>query len=374
MEKDTIFIHIPKTGGTTINTAIYESYWQTEVDFFYRHIQVKTKRSNAGDIFDPKNIEQYQKYTIFMMLRHPIDRVTSEYHFIQERKNFMELLTKKPHDFNDYIKNYQTHNGVINFLKGRRFFDTRQATEDDLDDIINAIEKIPIHVGIFEDFAASLNYFSDVSNIKWKKEIEIKRMTFNRPKIDDLSEETKALILEHNQLDLKLYEYCLNKFENIKKNIKEPNIQFKKDKYTHIIPYAVSMCLFEFCMTNKKFIKQNLMFFKQLTSFMIAQKKITDGLVFTKAWNETFLNAISYYYPDSPLYEALKKDYNPENDALDETYKLAMVLDEFFTNSSLITHKYYTPMEFKGFLVVTPEIKIKDEKKKGFFSQLFNKQ
>jgi len=39
MEKETIFIHIPKTGGTTINTALYNSYWQTEVNFFYRHIQ-----------------------------------------------------------------------------------------------------------------------------------------------------------------------------------------------------------------------------------------------------------------------------------------------------------------------------------------------
>ncbi|MGE0562010.1 MAG: sulfotransferase family 2 domain-containing protein [Flavobacteriales bacterium] len=372
MEKDTIFIHIPKTGGTTINTAINNSYWQTEVNFFYRHIQVKTKTSTAGDIFDPKNIEQYKKYNIFMMLRHPIDRVTSEYYFIQERKNFIKLLTKKPQDFNDYIKNYQTHNGVVNFLKGRRFFDTKSATEDDLNDIINSIEKIPIHVGIFEDFAASLTYFSKECNLNWNKEIEIKRMTFKRPKTNELSEETKALILENNQLDLKLYEYCLKKFENIKHNLKENNIQFKKDKYTHVIPYAVSMCLFEFCMTNKKFIKQNLNFFNQLTTFIIAQKKVTDGLVFTKSWNETFLNAISYYYPESDLYNALKKDYNPENDALDETYKLAMVVDEFFTNSSLITHKYYTPMDFKGFLVIIPEV-VKEEKKKGFFSQLFKK-
>lgn len=371
MEKDIIFIHIPKTGGTTINTAINETYWQTEVDFFYRHIQLKTKRSNAGDIFDPKNIEQYKKYNIIMMLRHPLDRVTSEYHFIRERKNFIELLNKKPVDFNDYIKNYQTHNGVVNFLKGRRFFDTRKASEEDLDDIIDAIEKIPIHVGIFEDFSTSLNYFSQVSDIKWKKEIEIKRMTFKRPKVDELSEETKALILENNQLDLKLYEYCLNKFENVKKNTKESSILFKKDKYTHVIPYAVSMCLFEFCMTNKKFIKQNLTFFKQLTSFMLVQKKIEDGLIFTKTWNESFLNAVSYYYPDSPLYDALKVNYNPENDALDETYKLAMVLDEFFKNSSLITHKYYKPMEFKGFLVITSDLK--EDKKKGFFSQLFKK-
>ncbi len=371
MEKETIFIHIPKTGGTTVNTALYQSYWQTEVDFFYRHIQVKTKKSNSGDIFDPKNFEQYKKYHILMMLRHPIDRVTSEYHFIKERKNYMELLKKKPADFKEYIENFQTHNGVINFLLGRQFFGTRTATEDDLEEIIEAIEAIPIHVGIFEEFEASLQFFSEVADIKWKKEIDVKRMTFNRPKVDELSDEIKGLILENNQLDLKLYDYCLEKFNRVKNDLKKPSIQFVKDKYNHVIPYAVSMCLFEFCMDNKKFITKNKPFFGYLTNFMIAQLGIKDGLVFTKTWNETFLNAISYYYPDSPLFQALKENYNPENDALDETIKIAQVVDEFFKGNSLITNEYYKPMEFKGFLVIKQESGKDKDKKKGFFSKLF---
>jgi hypothetical protein len=127
-----------------------------------------------------------------MMLRHPIDRVTSEYHFIKERKNFMELLKKKPIDFKDYINNFQTQNGVVNFLMGRQFFGTRKASEEDLEQIIEAIEAIPIHVGIFEDFTASLQYFSDVAGIKWKKEIEVKRITFNRPKVNELTGEEEV--------------------------------------------------------------------------------------------------------------------------------------------------------------------------------------
>ena len=369
MEKETIFIHIPKTGGTTINTALFDSYWQTEVDFFYRHIELKKgKKSNAGDIFEPKNYDQYKRYNILMMLRHPLDRVTSEYHFIKERKNFMELLKNKPNNFEEYINNFQTQNGVVNFLMGRQFFGTRRASEDDLEDIIDTLS---IHVGIFEDFHTSLQYFSEVANIKWKKEIDVKRMTFNRPKVDELSEEVKRLILDNNQLDLKLYEHCFKKFNHIKKDIKKASIQFKKDKYNHIIPYAVSMCLFEFCMDNKKFITKNKLFFKQLTTFMIATLKITDGLVFTKTWNETFLNAISYYYPDSPLYELLKENYNSENDALDETNKMAKLLDDFFEKNSLITHEYYNPMEFKGFLVIKQEVS--KETKTGFFSKLFKK-
>jgi hypothetical protein len=79
----------------------------------------------------------------------------------------------------------------------------------------------------------------------------------------------------------------------------------------------------------------------------------------------------SYDYPDSSLYKVLKENYNPENDALDETAKMATLLDEFFENNSLITHEYYKPMEFKGFLIIKQDGGAVKEKKKSFFSKLF---
>ena len=98
MKEKVIFIHIPKTGGTTINTAMNNSFWQTEVGFNYRHI-LPNKTSNSGDIFNPDNITQFKDYKIFMMLRDPIDRIISEYYFIKERKEFIDLLKNKPKDY-----------------------------------------------------------------------------------------------------------------------------------------------------------------------------------------------------------------------------------------------------------------------------------
>ena len=77
MENKNIFIHIPKTGGTTINTAMHNVYWQTDIDFNYRHIDIKTKKSTCGDIFDAVNSRKYSDYTIFTMLREPVDRIIS---------------------------------------------------------------------------------------------------------------------------------------------------------------------------------------------------------------------------------------------------------------------------------------------------------
>lgn len=371
MKDNSIFIHIPKTGGTSINSAMHNTNWQTEPNFNYRHIVLKTKNSNAGDIFNPVNFEQYKQYKIFMMLRHPIDRLVSEYYFIQERKNFIDLLNKKPVDFNSYVQNFQTHNGVINFLKGRRFFDTRKATENDLDDVLDAIEQLPIHVGIFEEFAASLQYFSDTTGIQWNREMEVKRMTFKRPQISDLSSEIKELILDSNKLDLELYQFCLEKFNSIKLGLKDSKIIFNKDKYAHVIPYVSNMCMFEFCMGNKKFIKQNFTFFKDLTFYLLGQKGIKDGLIFTKTWNETFINAISQHFPESIFLQKLKSEYILDGDPLEETYKIAKSVDDFFKENQLNSHSFYTPMQFTESLVV--EIKLPKTGKKGFLSQLFKK-
>ena len=95
MRDDVIFIHIPKTGGTTINTAMQGSYWQSKPNFNYRHI-LDNKKSNSGDIFDQNNHQKFRNYKVFMMLRHPVDRLISEYYFIKEREEFTRLIKSKP--------------------------------------------------------------------------------------------------------------------------------------------------------------------------------------------------------------------------------------------------------------------------------------
>ena len=56
MSSKNIFIHIPKTGGTTINCIMNKTEWQTTPDFYYRHIIYETKKSNTEDIFDSQNL------------------------------------------------------------------------------------------------------------------------------------------------------------------------------------------------------------------------------------------------------------------------------------------------------------------------------
>jgi len=365
LKNEIIFVHPLKTGGTTVNSAMNNSFWQTKPDFNYRHILGESGMSNAGDIFDPECFDKYKEYQIITMLRNPVDRVISEYYFMKDKPVFMNLILNKPKDFKTFIRSTQTANGVLNFLKGKRLYSTSQVRESDLDDVLDAIDEIPIHVGIFEQFEKSLQYFSNETGLTWKKEIEVKRITFRRPDLSDVTEEIKELIIEKNALDIALYDYCLDKFNEKNKNTLPAKIKFNKDKYNHVIPYSVKWNLFEFCMDNKKFLKSHFEFFKAMNFHLLENKRIRDGREFTQVWNKSFLNAMDHAFPGSELCQCVDQAYRGEmEDPLEETYQIAKALDLFFIQEKNKANKYYTRFSFQETLV--HEL----PKKKGFFGRI----
>ncbi|MBL4861983.1 MAG: sulfotransferase family 2 domain-containing protein [Crocinitomicaceae bacterium] len=323
---ETIFIHIPKTGGTTINTSMQGKYWQTEPDFNYRHI-LPDKSSNSGDIFEEKNWPTYQEHTLFMMLRHPVDRLVSEYFFIRERQEFIRLLRNKPKDLSDYAQNRQTQNYMTGFLKGKKMYDRRPVTEKDLEDVITTIDKLPIYTGIFEHFGDSLAYFSSVTGIKWDKKIEKKRVTLRRPNIVDLPGEVTAAIAEANTFDMHLYNHCLEKFLLLQRKHRG-NYSFHGDKFDHIIAYSARACFYEFCLDNKSFIKQNFSFFKDITFYLLNEKQLRDGRQFALIWNTTFLNTFNKFFPLSDLTNQLQ-EIKEQEDEIEMAYQIGQTIDAF---------------------------------------------
>jgi len=360
-ENKAIFIHIPKTGGTTINTAMQGTYWQTKPDFFYRHIDPKTMVSNSADIFNPRNFEKYQSFKIFMMLRNPIDRAISEYSFIKERRDFFSLLKNKPKDFREYILNSQTSNGVIKFLFGHKMYSPIKITERDLDKVLEATDALPIYTGIFEEFGKSLAYFSENTGVTFNNKLEVKRITFKRPKVDEISNEVKNLIIENNQFDFELYNYCLDKFQNETTKITS-KVQFIADKYNHAIPYAFNFCFFEYCLENKAFININLDYFRSLSHYLIKDLQIKDGKLFTKAWLQSFINQYYLQYPNDELAIQLNSNLDPSGDPLTQLELAASLIDNFYKKLNT------NPNNRLNF---EPENTIIPKKEYGFFNKLF---
>ena len=329
MKNSNIFIHIPKTGGTTINCAMNNSEWQTTPDFNYRHIDYKTKRSNSADIFNPLKYDLYEKYNVFMLLRHPLDRLLSEYSFIKTRPEFMRLIKPIPKNFETYIKSKQTQNYMIGFLVGKRMYDTTYVTKDDLDLVKNGIRNIDIKVGIFEEYAASLSYFSEYSKLKWPRKIDIKRITLNRPSVAEISEETKTLILKNNTLDLELYEYAFALFNEKTKDISKKNILFKGNKYDYVLKFTQRFNLLETTLSNLDFIKTNPLFFEKLNNHLHHNLRVKDGKTYVSLWNRAFIHALENGCSNTPLYNDIITNATQE-DPLEQNILIGNCINRSF--------------------------------------------
>jgi hypothetical protein len=309
-----------------------DSDWQTTPDFNYRHIDYKTKRSNSADIFNPLKYELYEQHNIFMLVRHPVDRLLSEYSFIKTRPEFMNLIKPRPKDFESYIKSKQTQNYMIGFLVGKRMYDTSFVDRDDLELVKNAIRNINIKVGIFEQYGASLSYFSKYSNLKWPKKIEIKRITLNRPKVNEISEQTRKLILENNLLDLDLYKYALDIFNDQTKKITNKKILFRGDKYNYVMKFTQRFNILETTLGNLDFIKINSQFFVDLNTHLHHTLKIKKGKDYLELWNGAFVSALKDNCNGTPLLKNII-DHALHEDPLERNIQIGNCINRCFKNT-----------------------------------------
>lgn len=324
-DKKNIFIHIPKTGGTTINCVMQKTQWQTTPDFNYRHIIYETKRSNSADIFDPSTNSKYLDYNLFTMLRDPVDRLISEYYFIKDRAEFMSLLKPIPKTFKHYIQNKQTQNYMIGFLLGRKMYDDRYVSEKDLDTVLKTIEQLNIHVGIFDDFERSMQYFSSITGIAWPKKVEIKRKTINRPADESISTDLKNLIRENNKLDSRLYEEMKNLFSEKSFNVKK-SIRFTGDEYDYIMKYTQRFNLLQLEMQELDYIKRNRDFFDKLNKRLHSLLRPDEGRAYVRLWNDFFIKSCKKAYSGKPLITFFSQLEN-EQEELAVTKKISKILN-----------------------------------------------
>lgn len=364
-----IFVHIPKTGGTTLDCAIHGTEWiQNKNVFNYRHIVHETKMSNAGDIFEKANHAKYAEYTIYMMLRHPVDKMISEYFFIRDRKEYFNLLKRKPKNLTEYIKNRQAQNSTLNFLLGKRFYPNSPATATDLEKVKNAIETLPIHVGIFEEFEKSLEYFKKTLDLKIPNKINVKRVTLNRPTIEEVAQETKELIVESNPLDLELYNFCKAKLDQ--SNIKSKNYKISKDRYAYIMKYTERFNLFVLFIPKSEFLQRNAAYFKDLNFFLHQKVAFTQGKKYVTLFNRILTHDLAKLVP------ALKSELDAiaPTEETDDPLKNTETLGKFISKYSVVKKASFNSlMKFNLSSYPQELLHLEEAAKPSFLSRLFGK-
>jgi len=222
--KAVIFLHIPKTAGTTLNRIIEWQYNPLAIFTMdpYRiratpeRLQKLSERRRRslrmvrGHLYYGIHEFLPQGATYFTMLREPVARFFSSYYFIQRRPlhPMHRKVTTERIGVEDFIRlTPRRHNLQSSLIAGIR--NNGKCDDRILDKAKENLAKSFSVVGISERFEESLMLMA--KTFDWEISFyENRKVSKTRPQIDPRAVE---MIRDHNRLDLELYEFGKGLFE-----------------------------------------------------------------------------------------------------------------------------------------------------------------
>ena len=243
-----IFLHIPKTAGSTLTSALCQKYGDRAVfrvfsagqaekekyiDSLYKnmdHVKVI-----AGHMFFGwhQSLPDPAKSTYITLLRDPVERVISDYYYIIRRPEHYlhDTLKYLNIDFESFVSNrlsVEIDNFQTRLLAGQ--INDRYSGPPDLDRAIRNVNAFFSLVGLTERFDESLVLLKNELN--WKSyPFYIKRnVTEKRPKAEDVPGYIVEMIKKRNELDCMLYAHMEDLF-NQRFNRQRPLIDYQVKKF-----------------------------------------------------------------------------------------------------------------------------------------------
>lgn len=246
-----IFIHIRKTAGTTLRRIIQHQFQPNNVFEFYRLLgrppygihkrinefnKLSDKQKNAiefvgGHVGFGLHELFVRPCTYITVLRNPVDRVISYYYALLRNKNdFVKNKTLE-----DFIQSEVSQNNMTCHLSGLTLKSQLGDASIDLEcgrssnkTLELAKNNLKDHFKVFcilERFDESLILLN--KTLDWEIPLYKKNnVAKNRPAIKTLSKETLTMIENFNELDIQLYKYATELFEE---HIKQQDISFERE-------------------------------------------------------------------------------------------------------------------------------------------------
>jgi Sulfotransferase family len=222
-------MHIPKTAGSTLNTLFQKQYKSEELLIHLPEQKLieklQTNHEGVKGIGGHYNfgLHEYIKTpaVYFSMVRHPVDRIISLYHFLSTSPDYILYDQLKETSFEQFIdENQQVDNHQTYFFSGGK--------KNDLDVAIKNIEKYFPVVGVTNRFNESIYLMK--KEFGWKDLSYYKvNVTKKRPALKEIPEELIQKIKEKNEFDMKLYEYVNKRLsKQIKLLTKEEQSEIQK--------------------------------------------------------------------------------------------------------------------------------------------------
>jgi len=238
MSKETvIFLHIPKTAGTTIRDITRRQYSPkfvlnissnlTDEEQATSFLTAKSKKISliqghfgfGGHELIPNSC------TYFTFLRNPINRFISAYYHINQNPNHYLYKIVKNFTLDEYVRSNlieeQTLDNIqVRFLSGYQGKINRKnkLSNSDLKQAKINLENFFIVIGFVEEFDYSLVMLKEQLN--WQNiYYSIRNNRVGKPNKNKISRETWNLIKKYNELDLMLYNEYFDKVQTNKSEI-----------------------------------------------------------------------------------------------------------------------------------------------------------
>ena len=221
-EKPFVFIHVPKTAGTSLRKIIEKNYRPEQLFFVYdKHPGFYSindmKKLKSEDIKNFKIIMGHfpfnkvffpaEKMRFVTMVREPIERVISYYHHIMTHNNEWRGKRISLLKYLEISGDLQLQDHQTRVLSG---VNHNPVTEVHFEKAIENISNYFDHIGLSERFNETVDYF--INLLGWQeKELYYENVSIDRPDATSYSIYELDKIRENNQYDIKLYKYIKNK-------------------------------------------------------------------------------------------------------------------------------------------------------------------
>lgn len=234
--------HLFKNAGSTIDWILHKNFGNRFVDHRDNTAMIRGKTAYLETFFRenphvrafsshhlalPLPVMDGVSFHLLMMFRHPLERVTSVYNFerAQPQADTLGARFASKHSLRDYviwrmrpdvppsIRNYHLTRALPNSFR------LKPLSPSDMDSAKKFLESIPL-LGIVERFDESMVLFEEklrpifpaISFAYKPQNVRQNRSETQEQRLDrlraEIGEEAFDLFVEHNRLDLKLYEYA----------------------------------------------------------------------------------------------------------------------------------------------------------------------
>ena len=217
-----IFLHIPKTAGTSIRAIVEQEYPKgacvqvyTNSPEFYETIREAVAEAKALYGHTSYGIHTWfdidVRYITFV--RDPIHRVISFYNhqFLHKDSPHYEEIHDRGMTIRDVLhagSSFQMNNHMVRIIGGYAGTEMTDNTAI-LDNAIANIERHFEFVGLTERMPESINILAQ--RLDWGRPYRLPRLNISPPS-PEIDAATRATIKEYNRLDLMLYEYVEKNF------------------------------------------------------------------------------------------------------------------------------------------------------------------